>query len=285
MKENKPILSFDPLAAFVGTPEPESVNFPKELLSLFRLGRWAWGYLNTGHWKTIDDFELTWLTTERILQRCVETQSKSILTVGTSKKYLRADFRDLDWLDEGLRRGVHKEITKKRLALSYRLQTMPEKELTADDIVSHQIGADFAELTIFAPCRLYWAFAIVSIDRALRAHKSGDVKKLVDHSVEAAEAVRAGLNTFYEPQRKRAIDPLEGAREFATMGAMAKNEPMRNLKRFVQAKYLNGTWKSKRQAAQRLVTIALDEATKNGVSLSRDRAQTTLYEWILELKA
>ena len=110
MKQNKLALSFDPLAAFVGTPEPESVNFPKELLSLFRLGRWAWSYLSAGHWKTFDDFELTWLSTDEILQRCVETQSKSILTEGSSKKYVRTDFRDLDWLDDGLRRGVHREI-------------------------------------------------------------------------------------------------------------------------------------------------------------------------------
>ena len=102
MKQNKLALSFDPLAAFVGTPEPESVNFPKELLSLFRLGRWAWSYLSGGHWKTFDDFELTWLTTDKILQRCVETQSNSILTEGSSKKYVRTDFRDLDWLDDGL---------------------------------------------------------------------------------------------------------------------------------------------------------------------------------------
>ena len=48
MKQNKLALSFDPLAAFVGTPEPESVNFPKELLSLFRLGRWAWSLFKRG---------------------------------------------------------------------------------------------------------------------------------------------------------------------------------------------------------------------------------------------
>ena len=100
-------LSFDPLSAFVGPPKVAMRKFPSGLESLWSIGKWAW---NIGQWKSFEDFELAWVVLEKVLQRCVEKQRDAWFCTGGSETIERNDVRDIDWLDDGFRRDLHRRL-------------------------------------------------------------------------------------------------------------------------------------------------------------------------------
>ena len=277
-REMKLDLSFDPLMALTGSPTEAIKEFPPGLESLWSIGKWAW---NIGQWNSFEDFEFAWFILEKVLQRCVEKQQDAWFCAGNSEAVERKDVRDIDWLDDGFRRGIHREVLDEILA-----RPVPRgKKVTVKDLESRELGILLLKAIHFVTSHFYCVNGVISVDRALIANKAGDLRLLVARSIEAAESVRAGLGVSYASQARSEAQPEMSTKDFATYGALAKNQPMKNVKMTVQAAYLNGKWKSKLQAAKALVHIAHQEAITQGTRLSVDRGQTTVYGWIRELGA
>lgn len=274
--KKKLTLSIDPSKAYSGPPDAAMQKFPEGLASLWSIGQWAW---NLGQWKSIEEFEIAWNITEKVIEKCVETQSEAWFCKGLSEKMSREGSRDIDWLDDGFRRGIHRKVLEEFFA-----GVVPQgRKVTAEDLTEHELGAKLVKAITFDPSRLYWVNAVISVDRALRANQAGNLRLLLARSIEAAEGVRAGLGVLYASQAHAEFDEDMTIKDLAVFGAISKNAPMNEVRKFVQANYLNGTWKSKLQAAKALVPAAHLEASKQGVRLSSERAETTVYNWIRKL--
>lgn len=98
-----------------------------------------------------------------------------------------------------------------------------------------------------------------------------------------ADALRLLLFTEQHLWKKKPIEPKDLAPDFKGMGKKGgeiKNAGMKALKLWTIEQWQDGDWKSKRDAARRLLSIVVDKARDFGVSLSPSNAERTIYDWI-----
>lgn len=122
------------------------------------------------------------------------------------------------------------------------------------------------------------AFAVYQIDLALSAQENANTLVAMSHLALAGDSLNsAGFNfgwnagIQYEKDVKK-----QQARE----GGLAKNKPMALLKTWVLERYRERTWPSPHRASHELAPKAIEKAGEFGTSLSAQRAQQTIYDWL-----
>ncbi|GAB5100670.1 hypothetical protein [Caballeronia insecticola] len=132
------------------------------------------------------------------------------------------------------------------------------------------------------------AQALSEIDRAGACLRQGEVTKALKHLsnsnsslVVASEA--AGREYAAQKAREAArVDLLERS----SNGGFARAERYQPIKNWLRDQLDTGAWdgKSSRQTAKALEACALEINLRHRCGLSEDRASTTIYEWVLDLR-
>ncbi len=190
-------LSFDPFKEFAGSTKGSALT--GTLSSLHATGRWIW---DLGEWKTAPDLELILNFKNSFIDFCVRNQSGAWFTGGGAVTIERSSVRGMEWLDDGLRRGLHNPFWDE-----YFDGIIPKEDSEQNSDL--KFGFMLMQAKRLHSSRMYWAHSLESISNAYKAWVEKNEHQLVMYSIEAGEALRQGFrdgNTLSLKELKRSIE-------------------------------------------------------------------------------
>jgi hypothetical protein len=123
------------------------------------------------------------------------------------------------------------------------------------------------------------AYALSELDQAISAQIRSDLKEAMTHMAVAANALNSA--GFYYGWDAGENFANETRKEHARSGGIKRNEPYAKLKAWALDQYNNGSYPSRYKASFDIAPDAIKKAKDLGSSLSVQRAQQTIYEWLL----
>ncbi|WP_250463783.1 MULTISPECIES: hypothetical protein [unclassified Caballeronia] len=132
------------------------------------------------------------------------------------------------------------------------------------------------------------AQALSEIDRAGACLRKGEVTAALNHLSNSSNSISIASQSAgrqYAAQKAREA-AREALLERSSNGGLARAERYQPIKDWLRDQLAAGKWngKSARQAAKALEAGALEMNRRHECKLSEDRAFTTIYEWILDLR-
>lgn len=124
------------------------------------------------------------------------------------------------------------------------------------------------------------AYALATLDQAISAQLHSELKEAMTHMAVAANALNSA--GFYHGWDAGEEFANETRKEHARSGGIKRNEPYAKLKAWALEQYDNGSYPSRYKASFDLAPEAIKRAKELGTSLSVQRAQQTIYDWLRE---
>ncbi|MBZ2208503.1 hypothetical protein [Massilia soli] len=188
------------------------------------------------------------------------------------------------WWQGAIQDGTVEDNEKNRAACTPDgVIAMEGEDTVLDDWLARDIGPDWEKLAAISPrlgsIQVLAAHALRKIDEAAFAAKQGDGRRSIELMAIAAGSM--GSCTFFTGWETGIAAEKMQRRAHSKKGADIANLPMTNLREWVVEQYKSKSFPSPYRASFLLAPLAIEKASFFKTAISEQRAQTTIYEWLL----